>query len=144
MTDFLSKAKRSALMSKITGDNLKPETLLATALKEQSVWFERNVKELPGKPDFLVRLDPYHQVSLVVFVHGCFWHCCPRHFKAPKTRVEHWEAHFAKNVARDKRVRRALRKIGYRTAVVWEHEVNTAAKAAAAAARIARRLKGTK
>ena len=137
MTDFLSKEKRSALMSRITGDNLKPETMLNTELLRLGLKFTRNPKTVVGKPDFLIE-------DLAVFVHGCFWHCCPRHFKAPKTRAEHWKAHFAKNVARDKRVRRHLRTIGYRTAVVWEHETRTAAKAAAAAARIARRLKGAK
>ena len=136
----LTKAQRSELMSRIKSTGTGPEKALESILKKLRLTYEEHPEDLPGKPDFIVR---HGWEKVAVFVHGCFWHCCPKHFKAPKTRAAHWKAHFAKNVARDKRARRVLRKIGYRTAVVWEHEVNTASKAAAAAARIARRLKGT-
>ena len=56
-----------------------------------------------------------------MFCHGCFWHCCPRHFRLPGTRVEAWREHFARNVRRDRRVRRRLNRLGWRTLVVWEH-----------------------
>ena len=78
-------------------------------------------------------------VSLAVFAHGCFWHGCPAHFRAPKTRAEHWAAHIAKNRARDERVRRSLRRLGYRTSAVWEHYLKTPGGAASAAARVVSR-----
>ena len=78
--------------------------------------------------------------ALCVFVHGCFWHCCLRHFKAPKTRAAHWRRHFAGNVARDRRVRRQLRALGYATMVVWEHSLRADKAADKAAVRICRRL----
>ena len=59
---------------------------------------------------------------LIVFVHGCFWHRCRLHYRAPKTRVAHWRAAHAANVSRDARTQRRLRRLGWRTMVVWEHE----------------------
>jgi len=125
----MSKEARSALMSRITGDSLKPETRLAAALSALGVAHDRNRKDLPGKPDFVAG-------KFAVFVHGCFWHGCPEHYRTPKTRSEHWDAHVARNRRRDERVRRKLRKLGYRTKVVWEHSVRTPAKAAAVASRL--------
>jgi DNA mismatch endonuclease (patch repair protein) len=118
-------------MRKIRGDNLKPERLLAAALAAAGVEALRNVAALPGKPDFLVG-------RLAVFVDGCFWHGCPRHFRAPKTRTDHWVAHVGKNKARDKRVRARLRRLGFRTVTVWEHDLKTEEAAVAAAERIER------
>jgi len=38
----------------------------------------------------------------------------------PASRVDCWSAKFARNVARDRRVRRELRRLGWRVLVVWE------------------------
>ncbi len=38
----------------------------------------------------------------------------------PASRVEYWSAKFARNVARDCRVRRELRRLGWSVLVVWE------------------------
>lgn len=139
--DTLTKAQRSALMSRIRGDSLGPETRLAAALAASGAGFNRNRKDLPGKPDFVLWPDAPHGCGrAAVFVHGCFWHGCPEHYRTPKTRSAHWDGHVAKNRCRDERVRRQLRRLGYRTAVVWEHDVKTDEDAARAAARLLRRL----
>jgi DNA mismatch endonuclease (patch repair protein) len=132
--DTMTRAARSALMGKIRGDNLKPELRLAAALDRENLSYERNRKDLPGKPDFVVL------GRLAVFAHGCFWHGCRSHFRPPKTRTEHWVSHVAGNKRRDARVRRKLRGLGLKTAVVWEHDLKTEAAADRAAAKIARRL----
>jgi DNA mismatch endonuclease (patch repair protein) len=122
-------------MRLVRGDGLKPEARLAAALAALGVECERNAKSLPGKPDFV--FEPLVGQPLALQVDGCFWHRCPRHCKVPKTRTEHWDAHLAGNVRRDRRTRVALRKLGYRTKRVWEHSVKTDA----AAARVAKRIK---
>jgi DNA mismatch endonuclease (patch repair protein) len=38
----------------------------------------------------------------------------------PKTRSDFWSKKFAANVARDLKVRKALRSSGWRTAIIWE------------------------
>jgi DNA mismatch endonuclease (patch repair protein) len=57
----------------------------------------------------------------VIFVSGCFWHrhTCGR-CRIPATRRAYWVAKIDRNAARDKRVQRALRRLGWGVLVVWE------------------------
>lgn len=41
----------------------------------------------------------------------------------PKTRTDFWREKLGKNVARDRRNQRALRKLGWKVMVVWECQV---------------------
>jgi DNA mismatch endonuclease, patch repair protein len=123
MADRVDAATRSRIMRAIKGSDTKPELALAAALQALGAPpFARPPKTtkanggLPGSPDIV-----FEAYRLAVFVHGCWWHCCPRHFRLPGTRTEAWREHFARNVRRDRRVRRALNRLGWRTAVVWEH-----------------------
>lgn len=150
MADRITAAQRSALMAKIRSSGTKPELRLGTALRRATVreprttLLFRNARHLPGKPDFVLAGPA---AGLAVFVHGCFWHCCPAHWRLPKTHGarEGWAEKFARNRRRDVRVRRQLRALGYGTAVVWEHDLRDHRAADHAAARIVRRLlKGTK
>ncbi len=115
-------------MRAIKGRDTKPELRLEAALLLLGVRrFTRPPKTtkanggLPGSPDIV-----FAGRRLAVVVHGCFWHCCPRHFKAPASGVgggaEGWRRKFADNVRRDRRVRRRLNRLGWRTMIVWEHE----------------------
>lgn len=61
-------------------------------------------------------------VSLAVFVDGCFWHCCPEHFRMPRSNLDYWRPKFAANVARDRRVDAALSDSGWSVIRVWEHQ----------------------
>lgn len=132
MADTLTPAARSALMARIRGDDLRPETALRAALRRARVYHRRNDARLPGTPD-VVLPGP----RLAVFCHGCWWHGCPRHYRAPKTRRAFWRRKLETNRRRDARARRALNRLGWRTMVVWECEVRRDPDAAAA--RIARR-----
>lgn len=135
MSDNLTKRARSALMARIRGDNLKPESALAAALAARSgLSFSRNCRGLPGTPDFIVWAAGVEK-KVAVFVDGCFWHGCPEHFKLPKTWRAFWSDHIAKNMARDRRQRAALRRAGYSVLTVWEHEVKRSA-----AGRVAKKL----
>jgi DNA mismatch endonuclease (patch repair protein) len=79
--------------------------------------WRRNQKVF-GKPDFIFR-----QARLALFVDGCFWHGCGRHCKIPVGNRAFWEKKFAANKARDRRVNRELRKLGWRVLRVWEHDL---------------------
>jgi DNA mismatch endonuclease (patch repair protein) len=48
-----------------------------------------------------------------VFVDGCFWHGCPRCYRAPSSRAEYWRLKIAGNKKRDRRVARQLRAKGW-------------------------------
>lgn len=110
---------RSKLMSRIGQKNTKPEIIVRQTLHAMGYRFRLHAKELPGKPDIVLRPR-----KKAIFVHGCFWH---RHVgckkaTTPKTRLEFWQAKFDANVARDERVQLELSKIGWESLVVWECE----------------------
>ncbi len=120
MTDTLSPAQRSWVMSRIRGQHTKPEMVLRSALHRLGFRYTLGNRHLPGSPDLVLR-----RYRAVVFVHGCFWHhhrdC--KSAKIPKTNSEYWSAKFQRNVARDERNRLALREQGWKVVVVWECEL---------------------
>ena len=70
---------------------------------------------LPGTPDFVFKAK-----KLVVFVHGCFWHGCPRCYRRPHSSRRYWDGKVARNRSRDVRVVAQLRKAGWRVLRIWE------------------------
>jgi len=118
--DTLSKEKRSWNMSRIKGKNTRPEIIVRSILHRLGYRFRIHRKDLPGKPDIV--LPKY---KAVIFVHGCFWH---RHKECkfaynPKSREKFWKNKFKENVARDKKDRLNLEKLGWKVHVIWECEV---------------------
>lgn len=107
-------------MSRIRGSDTRPEMLLRSALRKRGFGYRLHSRDLPGRPDVVMRGS-----RLVVFVHGCFWHrhtgC--RRATTPKTRTDFWQAKFRANVARDRRQVDALIQAGWRVGLVWECEV---------------------
>ena len=60
---------------------------------------------------------------VTVFVDGCFRHCCPKHGTKPANNAAFWRKKLAANKARDGRVTRTLRRLGWRVVRIWEHEL---------------------
>ncbi len=117
MTDIYTKAKRSAIMSKVKNKRTQPEDRVAGLLDELAVDYERNVRTLPGQPDFVVGAK-----DTVVFVNGCFWHGhanCKR-AKLPDTNSAFWRNKIATNKRRDRRNARLLRREGWHIITVWQ------------------------
>ena len=118
--DIWDKEKRSKVMSNIRSKDTKPEILVRKMLHSKGYRYRLHVKNLPGKPDIVLR-----KYNAVVFVHGCFWHLhqgC-RDGTIPKTRTEYWENKLLGNKERDKKHLEALKKLGWRVLRVWECEV---------------------
>lgn len=113
--DTVSKQRRSEIMRGIRGDELLPEKTMHRALRSLGMRPARNPRHLPGKPDFWW---PRKRVAL--FVDGCLWHACPRHWKCPKTNSGFWESKIRANVARDLRNAEALKRVGILVLRVWE------------------------
>ena len=103
-------------MSGIQGKNTKPEMVIRSALHRLGFRFRLHSRDLPGKPDLVLRKH-----GAVIFVHGCFWHGHDCHlFKWPQTRSDFWREKIESNAARDRDCVLALRKAGWRVAIVWE------------------------
>lgn len=116
MVDTLSKSQRSQCMSRVRSEGTKPEQTVENLLKHLGIRYEKHRRDLPGKPDFtLVEQD------VAVFVNGCFWHGhrCKRG-RLPKTRRQFWQNKISGNIKRDRRKRRELRSLGWRTMTIWQ------------------------
>ncbi len=117
--DVFSKAKRSDVMSRIRSKaNKGTEIALARLLRSNSINGWRRHLLLPGRPDFT-----FQKLKLIVFVDGCFWHGCPRCYRAPKSQVKYWSEKIVRNRSRDKRVNRQLKKSGWTVLRFWECEL---------------------
>ena len=115
----MSKRARSRLMSKIRSEGSKPELLLRKLVRRASGrGLGYNVRSLPGSPDVVVR-----SLKVAIFMEGCLWHKCPKHFRMPKSNVAFWEEKMRKNVARDRRNRAGLRSLGWVVWRIWEHDL---------------------
>lgn len=137
MADVFDKETRSRIMRAIKGSGTKPELLFVAAVRAARLGarIETNVAGLPGRPDLVVRLSA-RRPGIAIFVHGCFWHRCPRcKPRCPTSNVEFWAEKFRRNIARDVRVRRRLNRLGWSVMTVWEHE-----DPVTAAARLRRRI----
>lgn len=103
-------------MARIRSSHTGPEMSVHGHLKgnhvEHVMW-----PLMAGKPDVLIGK------RVAVFVHGCFWHGCRRHFKCPATNASFWQEKIERNRKRHRTVSRDLTQAGYKVVVVWEHEL---------------------
>jgi DNA mismatch endonuclease (patch repair protein) len=98
--------------------NKATELRLMAVFRGHRITGWRRGSKLPGKPDFV-----FPKLKAAVFADGCFWHGCPKHGTQPKTHAAFWREKIAANKARDRRVNRALRALGWKVVRVWEHEL---------------------
>lgn len=110
--------------------NSSTEGAFTKLLRELQIKGWRRHSQLPGKPDFVFRKE-----RLTIFIHGCFWHGCPRCYRMPEQNRPYWHEKIGKNRARDRRVARLLRKQGYAVLTFWECQL-TRGRAAVAVTRL--------
>lgn len=129
MSDWLSADQRHLCMSHIRGKDTKPEIFVRKALWRLGFRYKLNDPKLPGKPDIVL---PKYQT--VIFINGCFWHGHPGCKKAriPATNEEFWKSKILSNINRDQLNISALEQAGWKVILVWECELSTKEKRAAA------------
>jgi DNA mismatch endonuclease, patch repair protein len=123
--DRVSPETRSAVMSRIRSFGTGIEVMYAEELRRTGIKFQQHAPML-GRPDFL-----FAKAGIVVFLDSCFWHRCPYHYRQPKSRLDYWIPKIAKNVSRDRRIRNAYRRSGWKVLRFWEHQVLKSASACA-------------
>jgi DNA mismatch endonuclease (patch repair protein) len=114
---------RAALMRRVRRRDTAPERAVASALRALGHAYRKNVRSLPGSPDFANKRRRW-----AVFVHGCYWHRhrgCKR-ATVPKHNRAFWQAKFAANRKRDAAAIRELRRRGFKVVLVWECEAESA------------------
>lgn len=119
MADNLSPDVRRKNMANIRAQNTKPEVMVGKYLFSRGLRYRKNVKSLPGKPDFV-----FKKYKTFVFVNGCFWHRhdCGR-FHWPKSNIEYWKPKIMRNIQRDNENYQALEAMGWHVLIIWECEL---------------------
>jgi len=115
--DKFSKEVRSAIMSKIRYKWTKPERKVHGYLKGHHITHKMHPKKVPGADIFVFK------TNTAVLLHGCFWHGCKICYKKPKSNRKFWKNKLQANLKRDSRTKKALKKLGYKILVIWEHEL---------------------
>lgn len=124
LSESISAAKRSWIMSRVGAKNTPAEMRVRRIAHSLGLRFRLHRADLPGKPDIVF---PRHRIA--VFVHGCFWHRhhgCKR-ARMPQTNQAYWRQKFRRNTERDRRVIAELASIGWRALVIWECETPNSA-----------------
>ena len=121
--DKISKQHRSWNMSRVRGNNTKLEKLARLWLFKRGYRYRKNVRNLPGKPDIVLR-----KYKTVIDVRGCFWH---RHAGCkiatmPQSNTTYWWKKFNANIGRDIENESKLDALGWNVIVVWECELTSA------------------
>ena len=75
------------------------------------------IRGLPRKADVV-----FTRLKLAIFLDGCFWHCCPEHFKMPKSNLAYWGVKLPRNQERDVETNNALASQGWTVLRFWEHD----------------------
>jgi DNA mismatch endonuclease Vsr len=116
-SDAATRARMRAQRKKDTS----AETALRRELHALGARFRINHRPLPQlrrTADIV-----FTKAKIAVFVHGCFWHGCPKHARDTKSNTKRWADKIAANKARDLDTATQLEAAGWQVLVVWEHEV---------------------
>ena len=115
--DRLTKQQRSELMRRITKTDTKPEMVVRRLCHSLGYRFRLHRRDLPGTPDLV-----FPRRQKIILVHGCWWHrhACRLGQREPKSRRDYWLPKLERNLARDRRIKRQLRRLGWSVMTVWE------------------------
>lgn len=117
---FKTTKQRSLLMQKIKSSRTSPEITLQKYLRKKGFKFKINCCNIPGKPDIVLPSK-----KIVVFIDGEFWH--GYHWEEKKKKIKanraYWIPKIEKNIARDKKNNKLLKKEGWKVIRFWQHQV---------------------
>lgn len=96
------------------------ERLLAKELWKHGYRYWLNKKTLPGSPDIALK-----KYNIAIFIDGEFWHGYDWEHKKTRLRrnKEYWIEKIEENIARDNRVNKELRVMGWIPIRFWSKEV---------------------
>jgi len=118
--DNLTKKQRKLCMTKITSKNTQPEKIVRQILSKEGWHYRLHSAKLAGKPDVVIS-----KIKTIIFINGCFWHQhkgCKRQ-AMPKSNISYWNKKLKRNVEKQKKDIKKLKKLGWKIIIVWECEV---------------------
>ena len=117
----------SRIMRRIKSRDTKPELALRRAVHAKGGRFRLQARDVPGRPDLVVRSR-----KVAVFVDGDLWHGNPEEWRRRgheqlagmfPTRTDWWVNKIERNITRDQLVNRQLADQGWRVLRIWASDV---------------------
>ncbi len=103
-------------MSRIRGSNTKIDLKMKTMLSDSGYKFEMYPK-MYSNPDFV-----HKRKKIIIFCDGDFWHGY-NYDKKKKPAKKFWRDKIQKNMRRDQKYTRRLRRDGWSVLRFWEHDI---------------------
>lgn len=128
MTSIRARAPRASsavvrrVMQANVGRETTPEQIVRRFLHRSGLRYRKDRRPIPQLRCAADVVFPNARVC--IFIDGCFWHGCPRHFRAPASNRAWWVEKIEANRARDKRNDQLLIKAGWRVVRLWEHDLS--------------------
>jgi len=123
--DNLTKEQRKLCMMKIKAKNTRPEIAVRKVLSKLGERYRLHNLKLAGKPDIVIA-----KTRKIIFINGCFWHqhknC--RKQAIPKTNKKYWEQKLQRNIKKQERDIKLLKKQGWKVYKIWECQTNDESK----------------
>ncbi|WP_328431510.1 very short patch repair endonuclease [Streptomyces sp. NBC_00453] len=119
-TSWASSDEVRARMQRTPRRDTRPELALRRAIHARGLRYRVSIRPLPHlrRTADLV----FTRAKVAVFLDGCFWHGCPKHYCASVTNSDYWARKISKNKERDADTDRQLVDAGWTVVRVWEHE----------------------
>ena len=118
--NFNTTSEKSKQMAKVRSTNGKDEIILRKRLWHMGLRYRTNVKDLPGKPDIVLK-----KYKIVIFVDGEFWHGYEwkkRRAKIKRNR-KYWIWKIQYNINHDSKVNEELHAQGWTILRFWSKKV---------------------
>lgn len=106
-------------MARISGKNTIPEITVRKILYSLGCRYRLHVKNLPGKPDIVIR-----KLKTILFINGCFWHQHPgcKRQSMPKSNLDYWGKKLKTNINKQEQDIQKLKDLGWNIYIIWECE----------------------
>src|SRR5579864_3998457 len=101
-TPYVSWASSPTVRSVMRGNrkrDTRPEMRLRASLHRMGLRYRVAARPLPGTPWTADLVFPRNRVA--VFVDGCYWHGCSKHYNPARTNPAYWGSKIQRNRARD-------------------------------------------
>jgi DNA mismatch endonuclease (patch repair protein) len=110
------------VMQANTGRETEPERMVRRFLHRCGLRFRNDRRPLPTLRCAADLVFP--SARLCIFIDGCFWHGCPRHFRVPSSNSAWWAEKIEENRMRDRRNDVVLERAQWKVIRLWEHQIN--------------------
>ena len=118
MADGITKEQRSRIMSRIRSVNTSLEINFKKLLSKNKIKGFRKHPKMLGNPDFVSA-----KKRITIFIDGDFWHGYNWKKLGKIPPKKYWQAKIEKNIQRDKKYTRQLKKDGWKVLRIWEHDL---------------------